>query len=619
MNRLVKQIRLLAFRAARGNDAELLARFVQRRDEEAFATLVERHGPLVRGVCRRWLAQEADVDDAFQATFLVFAQRAGSISRPERLGGWLHGVAWRTARCLRTRLLRQRQREVSNSNGASNICVYDAEPNDWARLVDEELRRLPEKYRLPVILCHLQGLTRRQAAVQLAIPEGTLSVRLARACVILRRRLLRRGVAPAIATVAALTPAADAALPPGLLQTTVTAAQVFLSHPDAPASLSASVLSLTRGVLHMLFLKRISAASALILLVFTVGTGLGLFLNSQVHRPVAAAQPPSDLPRPSNVRPAQQVPLRGASGKNEIHLILHAKPDGSDIDRIDIVEGRESLTAHSLEALGHYLRRLRAAEPTMTKSLVIEGSPALKFEWFIKVNELCTLAEFTTTLAVKPDGEENSSLPAKAGRAENSLLQPTAGKAENELLPSRAGKAENELLPSRPGRAENELLPGRPGGAGNRRTDRLGRPFELSGAIFGQDKTYDIAQSRGKLVIVYYWTTTYAGRHNDFDKLKRLQDEFGSRNLELVSVLLDEEVQRVNNDLNRFHKPGIHLYRPGGMQSPLATKHDVTKIPTIFLVGRDGNLIASGIPVDDLEDVLKKNIGERNWGEPGKQ
>jgi RNA polymerase sigma factor (sigma-70 family) len=609
MNRLVKQIRRLAFRAGRSNDAELLARFVQRRDEEAFAMLVERHGPLVRGVCRRWLAQEADVDDAFQATFLVFAQRAGSIARPERLGGWLHGVAWRTARCLRTRLLRQRQREASNSNGASNICVYDAEPNDLARLLDEELRRLPEKYRLPVILCHLQGLPRRQAAIQLAIPEGTLSVRLARACVILRRRLLRRGVAPAIATVAALTPAADAALPPGLLQTTVTAAQLFLSHPDAPASLSASVLCLTRGVLHMLFLKRMSAASALILLVFTVGTGLGLFLNAQVHRPVVA-QPPAAPPSLSGPRPPQQNPLPGAiPGKNVIHLILHSKPDGSTIETIDIVEGPEMLTAHSLEALGHYLKRLHVADlPSMAKSLVIEVNPELKAASLIKVTEFCKDAGFTPSLSARP------------GRAENSLLQPTPGRAENELLPSRPGKAENELLPSSPGKAENELLPARPGGAGNRRTaDGKGQPFELSCPILGEDKTYDISKSRGKLVIVYYWNTTYASRHDDFDKLKRLQDEFGSRNVELVSVILDDDVQTVRNDLNRFRKPAIHLYQPRGMNSPLATKHGVTKIPSIFLVGRDGNLIQSGIAIDDLEDVLKKNIGERNLVEPGKQ
>jgi RNA polymerase sigma factor (sigma-70 family) len=555
MNTLVKQIHKLAFRARRGNDAELIARYVQRRDEAAFALLVERHGPLVRGVCRRWLAQEADVEDAFQATFLVFAQRAGSIARPERLGGWLHGVAWRTARCLRTRLLRQRQREVSNSNGASNICVYDAEPNDLACLVDEELRRLPEKYRVPVILCHLQGQTRRQAAAQLAIPEGTLSVRLARACVILRRRLLRRGVAPAIATVAALTPTADAALPAGLLQTTVAAAQQFLCHPHAQASLSASVVSLTRGVLHMLFLKRMSAASALILLVFTLGTGVGLFLNAQVHRP-AAAQSPQSPYAPGALRPSEQVPLNvrlpAVPGKNEIHLILHAKPDGSDVDLIGIAEGQEKLTAHSLEALEHYLRRLRAAEPTMTKSLVIVPSPTLKAEALLKVNELCTRAGFTTSLSARP----------------------------------------GDAVIQKPG-------------------NELGRAFELSAQIVGQDKTYDISQSRGKLVIVYYWNTTYAGRHDDFDKLKRLQNEFGSRNVELVSVILDD-AQKVGNDLNRFPKPGIHLYRPGGTNSPMATKYGVAKSPTIFLIGRDGKLIASGISIDDLQDAIQKNI-DQQW------
>src|SRR5262249_15113120 len=156
---------------------------------------------------------------------------------------------------------------------------------------------------------------------------------------------------------------------------------------------------------------------------------------------------------------------------------------------------------------------------TVTKSLVIETGAALKFEALIKVNELCTNAGFTTSLSV-----------------------------------------------IKPGEAANRKM-----------VDGKGKPFELSAPIFGQDKTYDISQSRGKLVIVYYWHTTYAGRHGDFDKLKRLQDEFGSRNVELVSVILDDNAQKVGNELNRFRKPGIHLYRPGGMNNPLAAKNGAAK------------------------------------------
>src|SRR5438309_1043393 len=145
MDQLLPFVRRAARNVRPPDDAELLAAFLAGRDEAAFAHLVRRHGPLVYGVCRRWLRQPADVEDAFQATFLVLVKRAESINRPERLANWLHGVAIRTARNLRNRAIRRQLREESGRN--LNAIPSRPSPADdelWP-LLDEEVRRLPEK------------------------------------------------------------------------------------------------------------------------------------------------------------------------------------------------------------------------------------------------------------------------------------------------------------------------------------------------------------------------------------------------------------------------------------------------------------------------------------------
>src|SRR5437016_1432558 len=155
MNRVLTGLRACLRDARQADDAELLAAFVSGRDAAAFEALVRRHGPMVYGVCRRWLRQPADVEDAFQATFLVLVKRAQSIDRPERLANWLHGVAIRTARNLRNRAIRRQLREASGRD-LTDVPARDVPALDelWP-LVDEEVRRLPEKYRLPILLCHL--------------------------------------------------------------------------------------------------------------------------------------------------------------------------------------------------------------------------------------------------------------------------------------------------------------------------------------------------------------------------------------------------------------------------------------------------------------------------------
>ncbi len=200
------------------SDAILLERFVSRREEAAFGALVDRYGPLVQRVCRRVLHNEHDVEDVFQATFLVLARRAEGLAWSESVGGWLGSVAHRLALGARSDLSRQHRREMaisglSGKGAGSHLSVPEGVPDRFhplgdpfieierreaAGLVREELLRLPEKYRSPVVLCYIEGQTHAEAARQLGYPAGSLSRRLKRAGALLRRRLIQRGFSLAI-------------------------------------------------------------------------------------------------------------------------------------------------------------------------------------------------------------------------------------------------------------------------------------------------------------------------------------------------------------------------------------------------------------------------------------
>ncbi len=189
---------------------QLLERFAADRDEAAFEALVSRHGPMVLGTCRRMLADPHDVEDAFQATFLVLARKAGSIRDADRLGPWLHGVARRVA--ARSRALSSPPEVASSEPAVEEPAVESPdllEALELREVLDEELARLPEKYRAPLVLCYLEGLTHDEAAEHLRWPVGTVRSRLAGGRDRLRARLTRRGLAPSAAVPAVLPSAAS--------------------------------------------------------------------------------------------------------------------------------------------------------------------------------------------------------------------------------------------------------------------------------------------------------------------------------------------------------------------------------------------------------------------------
>jgi RNA polymerase sigma factor (sigma-70 family) len=238
------------------SDRRLLERFTTDRDEEAFAALVHRYGPMVLGVCRRVLRNEADAQDAFQVTFLVLARKADTLEKPELLANWLYGVAYRTAVKLRGRAARQRERERQAAVMTTPDRAAPAEGKEVLEVLDEELSLLPESYRILLVLCYLQGKTHEEAAHELGCPIGSISWRLGRAREMLRKRLDCRGLAfPAglLTLLLAQREAYVVALPAALAEATVKAAVGLVAGGAAEAGgLSASALELTEEVLGTL-------------------------------------------------------------------------------------------------------------------------------------------------------------------------------------------------------------------------------------------------------------------------------------------------------------------------------------------------------------------------------
>ncbi|HLJ93822.1 MAG TPA: RNA polymerase sigma factor, partial [Gemmataceae bacterium] len=159
-------------------DCQLLAEFSTHQDQTAFTALVRRHGPMVLGICRHVLHHLQDAEDAFQATFLVLARNAGSIRKPEALASWLHGVAYRTAMNARKAAIRRRTHEGKAKTLPSPNPPWDIAWKEVQSILDEEIERLPEKYRAPFVLCFWEGQSRAAAARQLGLKEGTVWSRL---------------------------------------------------------------------------------------------------------------------------------------------------------------------------------------------------------------------------------------------------------------------------------------------------------------------------------------------------------------------------------------------------------------------------------------------------------
>jgi RNA polymerase sigma-70 factor (ECF subfamily) len=262
-------------------DGELLECYLTRRDETAFESLLRRHGPMVLGVCRRILGNEADAHDAFQATFLVFVRKASTILPRARVGNWLYGVAHRTA--LKARATNQLRRTRERRVPIPPTAPVDDGVQEVLATLDEALCRLPTKYRTAIVLCHLQELTLQEAARQLGCPPGTVASRLARARVMLAQRLARSGVSVAggaLATALARG-AAPVPVPSALLASTTAAATAFAAGKAVAASaVSTGVAQLTQGVLTGLAITKWKIVATILVTGALAGGGVLLLART---------------------------------------------------------------------------------------------------------------------------------------------------------------------------------------------------------------------------------------------------------------------------------------------------------------------------------------------------
>lgn len=279
------------------DDAELVVRFQQFREEAAFAALVQGHGALVYGTCRRLLGDGPDAEDVFQATFLVLARKADSLDPTRPLGDWLYRVARNLA--LNARRDAQRRRAHEREAAAMQVRMDgDATAQAARELLDAELGRLPSKYRLPLVLCHLQGKTQQQAARELGWPTTSLAARLQRAKELLGDRLRGRGVVLSTGTlVAALAETAPAAPPAALALATVKVALAFAAHLPAAGAGTAKAAVLAEGMLKAMVITRLKSAA--LVLVFALGLfGAGGIVLAYRAGLVEESAPPAAVPAP---------------------------------------------------------------------------------------------------------------------------------------------------------------------------------------------------------------------------------------------------------------------------------------------------------------------------------
>jgi RNA polymerase sigma factor (sigma-70 family) len=270
------------------SDAQLLRRFTASRDEDAFSALVRRHGPMVLGLCRRILRDEHDAEDAFQAVFLILARKAASVQQQDAVACWLHRVAYRVSVSGRSINRRRRARERLLEH-LPHPTVEPEPPRDWQAVLDEELLRLPERYRCAVLLCDLEGRTRKEAARRLGLPEGTLSGRLTTARRRLADRLARRGVG---------LPNAPLAPPvPSLLEATTNAAATAAAGPLAASN--AAVLA--TGVLQAMFFAKVKVAAVVLAAALAVGGLTYRALPGAARAQDAPAQQPKADKPPNDV------------------------------------------------------------------------------------------------------------------------------------------------------------------------------------------------------------------------------------------------------------------------------------------------------------------------------
>jgi RNA polymerase sigma factor (sigma-70 family) len=393
-------------------DRQLVERFNGRdrtAADLAFAVLVKRHGPMVYRACRAILGDPHEAEDAFQATFLVLARKARGLWIRHSLGPWLLTVARRTATCARVAESRRRARERRAGVLATSV-ADDPIGDDRDAILHEELGRLPERYRMAVLLCDLEGLTQEQAARQLGCPDGTVRSRLARGRERLRQRLTRRGIAPAV-SLAVRTPTFETASA-SVVEPIVRAA-IGLALGGSVAGTRASVMSLMKGALEIMFWSRIKMTAAVAMAGLLLGsTGLlGYRAMGRQHSPApapAAGQQPAK-PDGFDVKPAAaalsrpELAVLAAIGQARLEVAEKMR----DAARA-LWQGGEMTSVDFLAAQ----KRYDEAEADVTATTDADHVRCLERQ----VSRLKQIEDFTRKLVRRSQGSQLDALAAELAR-----------------------------------------------------------------------------------------------------------------------------------------------------------------------------------------------------------
>ena len=431
------------------SDRILLDRFVRTRDEAAFAQLVARHGPLVMGICRRALVNTHDSEDAFQATFLVLARKAASVRRTGSLGSWLYKVAYRTSLRARAMICRRREQEFLDDVAADFETFEEVARRDAQNVLDEELSRLPEKYRSPIVMCHLAGMTRDEAARELGWSPGAVKGRLERGRQRLRMRLALRGVTFSVAILAAgqCQQAAAATVSSSLIASTAAAGVRFATGQSLAGTVSSHVITLAEGVVSAMSITTVKCAVVLLLFAALATQGaqhlpqstaagqadaaragitLQTTLDTSVEEPVpvvlAAVFPPltsllaAEGGGQGRGRPDQYANFKSADqSQNTILVKCHIEGEGPQEKTYEVARDARVMVDNDQKATladlheGNNLQIWFSADKTKIVALLATGKPWGRYRGRDPGNDIKGLdvAKRTVTFSVGGEGRQD--------------------------------------------------------------------------------------------------------------------------------------------------------------------------------------------------------------------
>ncbi len=434
------------------SESQLLERFLARGDEFAFEAIVRRHGPMVLAVCRRILSDPNDVDDAFQATFLVLVKKGSSIRNYGVLGPWLHGVARRVA--IRGRKNSRRRQARERASPSLTTLVDHRAPDEGSEelraILDAEVTQLPETYRSALILCDLEGQTHEQVAAQLSCPVGTVKSRLARARDKLRSRLARRGIVSSAAILAStLAPEPASAVTTQLLESTLSSSARFVAGRElATGAVSAAVSSLVHGTIRSMSMSALKFATAIVIAAGVIASGAGVLAyqapKSAPQNPAAVVVEKADITKKGVTEDPKVYLPNKTAGRREAGQ--GPFPNSSS----EIAALAQARYSSALESLAFSQKAYRS-NPGLTMSwqqLQLWALRALQAQLDLsdtKANQIDALEKYLKVLkdaenAVKPEDRDQLAV------AGYSVLE-----AELWLAQARAGKK-----PSIPGKGHGE-------------------------------------------------------------------------------------------------------------------------------------------------------------------